>query len=168
MYLPDELLISIFLFFDRKELQQYRLVCRSFDHVIDSELMYRLLISEDSNERLRFFKAVFKPKQSSFDLTWNDVCKCVCLTLLLGIMFLLITYIEQRKPFCPICKRCTKDCPSVFPLYDCYGLPNWHHNVCNGYGICIDKDICECNKGWFGKDCSYTQPPKNCFGNSVL
>jgi len=39
-------------------------------------------------------------------------------------------------------------------------------NKCSGHGTCYDN-VCECERGWAGKDCEGDICPKDCSGHGV-
>lgn len=44
----------------------------------------------------------------------------------------------------------------------CFGIRGNKASVCSGHGQCIAPDLCECDRGWMGADCTIT----HCFGIS--
>ncbi len=49
----------------------------------------------------------------------------------------------------------------VRQLYSrCFGVRVNETSVCSGHGTCVGPDVCECNDGWMGDDCSVAL----CFG----
>lgn len=47
--------------------------------------------------------------------------------------------------------------------FTCFGLDPGDPSVCSGHGICIEFDICLCEMGWLGADCSIPAA-YDCFG----
>jgi len=48
----------------------------------------------------------------------------------------------------------------VVYAFQCFGIDPNDPNVCSGHGVCMEQDICSCQTGYYGIDCSNCQ----CFG----
>lgn len=61
----------------------------------------------------------------------------------------------------------TSTCGNKDTCKRCFNIPYWDYlNVCSGNGICISKDNCKCNYGYYGNNCQFKNSTSiwQCYG----